>query len=83
MSKTLIPKKNHKIFVRELSNLIKDYGKLKNLRDKKEIYELLAVRLPLIMNNFDKSDPLYDALCILIYDVFKNLGIIIKLVKEN
>lgn len=79
----LVPTKNHKKFFKELCLLIKDYEKISDFRDKDEISKMLINRLPPIINNFDKDSPLYDSIRILLVDIFKNLGIVIKFIKEN
>lgn len=83
MPKGIMPNKNHKIFLSELCNLIKDYSKIKNFRDKNEVLAMLEVRIPLILNNFDKNSQEYEAVAVLLFDVFENLGTIVKFIKDS
>lgn len=79
----LIPNKNHKKFLKELCLLIKDYEKISDFRNKEEITMMLSDRLPKILNNFDKNDPVYPALATLLIDIFKNMGVVIKFIKHG
>ena len=83
MASRLVPNKNHKAFLKELCASIKDYDSIKDFRNKEELAEMLKNRLPHLFSNFDKSDPMFEPVSMILYDIFQNLGTVIKFVKED
>lgn len=76
-------KKNQKMFIKEMSNLIKLYDGVSDLRNKNLVQDMLLVNIPKIMNNFDKSSPEYSTIEGLVYDTMENIGLLIKFIKDE
>ena len=81
--KKLLPNKNHKIFLKELCALINDFYKVSDYRNNQEVLDMLKKRLPLLLNNFDKTDPMFEPVASMLTDVFKNLSTVIKFIREE
>lgn len=76
-------KKNQKMFIKEMSNLIKLYDGVSDLRNKNLVQDMLLVNIPKIMNNFDKNSPEYSTIEGLVYDTMENIGLLIKFIKDE
>ena len=76
-------KKNQRLFIKEMSDLIKLFDGVSDLRDKNLIQDMLLANIPRIMNNFDKHGKEYDAIETLVFETAENIGILVKFVKED
>ncbi len=83
MTYKLVPNKNHKKFLKELTNLIKDYGNVEDFRNKEEIASILKERLPALFNNFDKQHEMFEPVSTILVEMLQNLGTVLKFIKEE